>query len=35
MRAAWEEFKSVTDPLQVWLDQKTVMLPNAMIPQKT
>ena len=33
MRAAWEEFRSVTDPLMVWLDQNTVTLPNAMIPQ--
>jgi putative DNA primase/helicase len=32
MRLAWDEFRTATDPLSVWLDQSTVELPNAQIP---
>jgi putative DNA primase/helicase len=30
-RQAWQEFKSVTDPLAVWLGEKTVQSPYAMV----
>jgi putative DNA primase/helicase len=31
MRQAWDEFRTATDPLTVWLDQHTVDLPTAMV----
>ena len=31
MRQAWDDFRTATDPLSVWLDQNTVELPNAMV----
>lgn len=31
MRAAWEEFRKLTDPLSVWLDRTTVEHPDAMV----
>jgi putative DNA primase/helicase len=30
-RQTWQEFKAVTDPLAVWLEQNTVQLPTAMV----
>jgi putative DNA primase/helicase len=33
MRDAWAEFRSATDPLNVWLDLNTVALPNVMVPK--
>jgi putative DNA primase/helicase len=33
MREAWEEFRNATDPLAGWLDQATIQLPTAMVPQ--
>jgi putative DNA primase/helicase len=30
-RQTWQEFKAVTDPLAVWLEQNTVLLPTAMV----
>jgi putative DNA primase/helicase len=33
MRRSWEEFRTATDPLSVWLDQNTVDLPNVQILQ--
>jgi putative DNA primase/helicase len=33
MQQAWEEFRSVTDPLAVWLDQATVQSVDAMVPK--
>lgn len=34
MRAAWQEFRSTTDPLAVWLDSNTVENPDASIPKR-
>jgi P4 family phage/plasmid primase-like protien len=31
MRAAWEEFKAMTDPVSVWVDKHTVSNPNTLI----
>lgn len=31
MREAWEEFKAMTDPVSVWLEQNTVTGPNAFV----
>lgn len=31
MRQAWDEFRTATDPLAVWLDQATIQLPTAMV----
>ncbi len=31
MQQAWDEFRRVTDPLSVWLDQHTIQLPTAMV----
>jgi len=33
MHTAWEDFRTATDPLSVWLDQNTITLPNTMIGQ--
>jgi putative DNA primase/helicase len=33
MHSAWEDFRTATDPLSVWLDQNTVSLPNTMVGQ--
>ena len=33
MRKAWEEFRTATDPLSVWLDQNTVESPAAITPK--
>jgi putative DNA primase/helicase len=33
MNAAWQEFRNVTDPLNVWLDLNTVTVPNMMVPK--
>jgi putative DNA primase/helicase len=32
-RGAWEEFRTATDPLSVWLDQETVTGPNVQVSQ--
>ena len=32
-RAAMEDFRATTDPLAVWLDQRTVERPDAMVPK--
>lgn len=34
MRAAWDEFRQVTDPLAVWLDRHIVALPARSVAQK-
>jgi putative DNA primase/helicase len=34
MKAAWNEFREVTDPLAVWLDRETVLVADAMIPKE-
>jgi P4 family phage/plasmid primase-like protien len=31
MRQAWDEFRTATDPLAVWLEQETIQLPTAMV----
>ena len=31
MHEAWDEFRTATDPLSVWLDQYTISLPTAMV----
>lgn len=31
MRQAWDDFRTATDPLVVWLDQQTLTLPTAMV----
>ena len=31
MRQAWDDFRTATDPLRVWLDQETITLPTAMV----
>lgn len=33
MREAWAEFRTITDPIAVWLDRETVADPNAVIPK--
>ncbi len=33
MRKAWEEFRTATDPLSVWLDRNTVEVPSAVVPK--
>jgi putative DNA primase/helicase len=33
MRKAWEEFRTATDPLSVWLDRYTVDAPAAVVPK--
>jgi putative DNA primase/helicase len=33
MREAMNDFKTATDPLSVWLDKNTVMLPTASVPK--
>ena len=33
MRAAWSEFREVTDPLAIWFDRHTVETPNASVPK--
>jgi putative DNA primase/helicase len=33
MREAWEEFKTMTDPLSVWLDKNVVEDPDAFVPK--
>jgi P4 family phage/plasmid primase-like protien len=33
MRDAWEEFKAMTDPVSVWLENNTISSPNAMVPK--
>lgn len=33
MNRAWDEFRTATDPLIVWLDQNTVEMPEAQILQ--
>jgi phage/plasmid-associated DNA primase len=35
MRAAWEEFKAMTDPVSVWLAQHTIEGAEAYVPQST
>jgi phage/plasmid-associated DNA primase len=35
MRKAWEEFRTATDPLSVWLDRNTVDMPSAVVPKAT
>jgi putative DNA primase/helicase len=35
VKAAWAEFRAMTDPLTVWLDQFTVDDPDAMVPRTT
>ena len=31
MRQAWDDFRTATDPLVVWLDQNTINLPTAVV----
>ena len=33
MRRAWDEFRTATDPLTVWLEQNTVEGPDVVVPQ--
>ncbi len=33
MQEAWKDFRNATDPLAVWLDQATALLPNVMVAQ--
>lgn len=33
MQAAWDEFRTATDPLSVWVDQQTEALPTAQVLQ--
>ncbi len=33
MRDAWQEFRSTTDPLAVWLDENTVEVPDGFVPK--
>ena len=34
MREAWDEFKTMTDPLSVWLDKNVVDDPDAFVPKR-
>jgi P4 family phage/plasmid primase-like protien len=35
MREAWEEFKTMTDPVSVWLERNTITTPNAFVAKST